>query len=159
MKPEAVWAGLLAALMLLAAVPALASHYPIDAVPFIQDEHKTALAEKVKLDETETLLKAGLTGKARKSLARSTGIDLKVLTEYVYMCDLLRVRGIGPKMARLLTLAGIHSIEALRAEKAAELIPRIQAANKKHAVSEILPQEDTVKDWIHQARNLDIIVQ
>jgi hypothetical protein len=140
------------------AASALASHYPIDAAPFIEDEHKTKFTQS-KLFGTEELLNALLTPQARKELGRKTGIKKDVLLGYVQACDLLRVRGVGPKMARLLILSGVDGIKALRAQKSEELMPKMQEANQKHGVSELLPQLDTLKDWIHQARKLKIIVK
>jgi len=158
MRSRLFWGAFLAALLMAVPLAVMASHYPLEAVPFIPEKHKSALSEQ-KIIDTEELLNAGLTAKARKGLARKTDIKRDKLTEYVYMCDLLRVRGVGPKMARLLTLAGVKSIEELRAEKPETLVPKMKTANQKHSVSEILPQEDTTKDWIHQARNLEIIVK
>ena len=144
--------------LFLSVVPALASHYPIEVVPFIEAAHKSKL-EAQKIFDTEELLQALLTPKGRKLMARKTGIKSQVLFGYAQMCDLLRIRGVGPKMGKLLTLAGVATIARLRAEKPAPLLVKLSEANKKHGVSEIIPQEETLKDWIHQARNLDIIVE
>ncbi len=62
-------------------------------------------------------------------------------------------------MAKLLLLTGVQSLSALRAEKPETLLPKLRETNKQHGISEILPQEETLKDWIHQARALEIIVK
>jgi hypothetical protein len=62
-------------------------------------------------------------------------------------------------MARLLLLSGIAGIAGLRGESGGDLIVKLRATNQQHGVSEILPQEETLKDWIHQARALDIILK
>lgn len=158
LRPRALALACLLALGGLTVAPALASHYPIDAAPFVADEHKTRLTN-IKIFGTEELLNALLTTKARKEMGRKTGIETSVLMEYARACDLLRIRGVGPKMARLLILSGVDGINTLRAEKSETLLPKMQEANKKHGVSELLPQLDTLKDWIHQARKLKIIVK
>jgi hypothetical protein len=135
-----------------------ASHYPLEVVPFIEEEHK-AKFDELKLLDTEELLDALRSPADRKALARKSGIKKDILTGYVQTCDLLRVRGVGPKMAKLLKLSGVTSIKVFRGEKPAELRLRLVEVNKKHGVSEILPQEETLKDWIHQARKLKIIVK
>ena len=135
-----------------------ASHYPLEVVPFIEKEHKEKF-DALKLRDTEELLNALLLPADRKMLARKSGIKEEILKDYGQTCDLLRVRGVGPKMARLLKLAGVTSIKAFRAEKAETLRLRLVEVNKEHGVSEILPQEETLKDWIHQARKLKIIVK
>ncbi len=151
--------GLTVLLLLLSqSLPVLASHYPIEVVPFLESGHRAKLAP-LKVEDTEELLQVLLTAKARKVAAGKTGIKVAKLEEYSFLCDLLRVRGVGPKMAKLLLLAGISGIAGLRGESAPQLIVKLRATNKQHGVSEILPQEETLKDWIHQARALDLILK
>jgi len=150
--------GLGTLVVVLAGATAWGSHYPIEVVPFIDEAHKSSLAAQ-KLTETKDLLDALLTSDARRAVSKKTGIEVEKLEEYAHLCDLLRVRGLGPKMARLMMLSGIDGIEALRAEKPAELLPKLKGANDKHGISEILPQEETLNDWIHQARALPIVVK
>lgn len=145
-------------LLVAQSLPVWASHYPIEVVPFVESGHKAKLSA-LKIEDTEELLQALLTSDARKAVARKTGIEDAKLGEYSRTCDLLRLRGVGPKMARLLLLSGVAGVAGLRAETAPELIVKLRAANKQHGVSEILPQEETLKDWIHQARALDIILK
>jgi predicted flap endonuclease-1-like 5' DNA nuclease len=143
---------------LLVASEAMASHYPLEAAPFIPEKERKALTAQ-KIADTEELLKAGLTAKARETLARKTSIKLETLTGWIYLCDLLRLRGVGPKMAQVLTLAGVKSVAELKGQEAPALLDRMKTANDKHAVSEIIPQVETVKDWIDQAKALEILVQ
>jgi hypothetical protein len=151
--------GLTVLLLLLSqSLPLLASHYPIEVVPFLEAGHRTKLAA-LKVEDTEQLLQALLTPKARKKAAGKSGIEIAKLEEYSKLCDLLRIRGVGPKMARLLLLSGIAGIAGLRGESGGDLIVKLRATNQQHGVSEILPQEETLKDWIHQARALDIILK
>jgi hypothetical protein len=151
--------GLTVLLLLLSqSLPVSASHYPMEVVPFLEAGHRAKLAA-LKVEDTEELLQALLTSEARKKAARKTGIEVAKLEEYSKLCDLLRIRGVGPKMARLLLLSGISGLAGLRGERGGELIVKMRATNKQHGVSEILPQVETLKDWIHQARALDIILK
>lgn len=143
---------------LLGSFHALGSHYPIEAVPFVEEGHKSLLAAQ-KLTETRDLLNALLTPTARQTLSKKTGIPVEKLEEYVHLCDLLRIRGLGPKMAKILLLAGVDGVEKLRSERAEAVLRKMKTANDKHAISEILPEEETLNDWIQQARNLEIIVK
>ena len=145
-------------LVLLFAGSAVASHYPLEAVPFIADSDKKLLKQQKILD-TKQLLEGLLTSKVRKKMARKTGIDKDVLEGYVHLCDLLRIRGVGPKMAKLIVLAGVTGIKELRKQKAAELLSSMKEANKVHTISEILPQEETIQHWIGQAAELEILVR
>ena len=145
-------------LVLLYAGAALASHYPLEAVPFIAAKDKKLLKQQ-KILGTKQLLNALLTSKVRKKMARQTGIDKEALKGYAHLCDLLRVRGVGPKMARLIILAGVTGIKELRKQKAADLLAGMKEANKVHTISEILPQVETIQDWIGQAAELEILVR
>ncbi len=153
------WTGFALLLFLIGTgFSAQASHYPLEVVPFLEAGHLAKLTA-LKVEDTEQLLNALITDKARQGVASKTGIDPAKLLDYVRTCDLLRIRGIGPKMGKLLLLSGVTGVAALRAKKPAELLVEIRAANMQHGVSEILPQEETLKEWIHQARALDIIVK
>lgn len=140
--------------LLVAFVPAaLASHYPLEAVPFIPDKEREALL-KVKITDTQELLDATQTAQQRKQLSRKTGIGEELVLEYAQTCDLLRVRGVGPKMAKLFRLSGVLTIEDLGKQVPDVLSAKIRETNATHMVSEILPDEGSLKDWIHQARTL-----
>ncbi len=145
-------------LLLSQSAPVLASHYPIEVVPFLEAGHRAKLAV-LKVEDTEALLQALLTPKDRESASRKTGIEVGKLEEYSRLCDLLRVRGVGPKMARLLLLAGVSGIAGLRGQSAPDLMVKLRATNQQYGVSEILPQEDTIKDWVQQAGTLDLILK
>jgi predicted flap endonuclease-1-like 5' DNA nuclease len=105
------------------------------------------------------LLDALLTPEARKSVSGKTGIAVDTLLEYVRLCDLLRIRGVGPKMARLISLCGVTGTAALGKEVAAPLLEKMKEKNKVNLVSELLPQVETVEDWIQQARELPVVVK
>ena len=147
-----------AGLVMLFAGSVAASHYPLEAVPFIADSHKKLL-KKQKILDTKQLLNSLLTSKVRKKMARKTGIDKEALEGYVQLCDLLRIRGVGPKMAKLIMLAGVKGIKDLRKQKAVDLLAGMKEANKVHTISEILPQIETIQDWIGQASELETLVR
>jgi len=140
--------------LLVAFVPvALASHYPLEAVPFVPDKEREALL-KEKITDTQELLDATKTAQQRKQLSRKTGIGEEIVLEYAQMCDLLRVRGVGPKMAKLFRLSGVLTMDDLGKQVPDVLSAKIKETNATHMVSEILPDEGSLKDWIHQARTL-----
>ncbi len=151
---------LLLPLLVLVVLPstAQASHYPLDAVSFIPTEHSAAL-QKAGWTETKDLLNALLTPKARKTAAKTVQIDEDTLLRYAQLCDLLRIRGIGPKMAQVIHYAGFKTVAQLKKAKPAALAKAMKIANQKYRVSELLPQEETLVDWIAQAQKLPIIVK
>ncbi len=153
MRPLARQLGLILALLVAFVPAALASHYPLEAVPFIQETERELLL-KEKITDTSELLDATKTAPQRKQLAGKIGIPEETVLEWAQTCDLLRVRGIGPKMAKLFRLSGVKTIEELAKEAPEALSEKIKQTNATHMVSEILPDEGSLKDWIHQARTL-----
>jgi len=132
---------------------ALASHYPLDAAAFLSDGERAELSERG-VEDTAQLLEATADSKKRAALAGLSGIDAKRLREIQEICDLLQVRGIGPKMAGVLRLAGVYDTRALAGEKAASLAAKMKKANYVHKVSETLPEPSILEGWIEQAAAL-----
>lgn len=130
-----------------------ASHYPLEAVPFIAAKD-TADLKKAGVADTEQLLQQLATPAARKSMRKKTRIAKESLLEYARLCDLLSIRGVGPKMGRLLRLAGVEGVTHLRTHDAVELLKKMKEANNIHTISEILPGHETVADWILQAKKI-----
>lgn len=135
-----------------------ASHYPLEAVPFIAPKDIT-LFKGAKVEETSQLLAALATPEGRKAMHKKTGVALETLLEYARLCDLLSIRGVGPKMARLLRLADVTGLEDLRGRDADALLKKMKQANDIHTISEILPGPETVADWVQQAKKLKSVLK
>ena len=75
------------------------------------------------------------------------------------MCDLLRVDGIGPSIARLLTVSDVADLSVLRRQGAGSLLGRIRTANAKHGIMEVLPSEQTLASWIKSAASLPRLLE
>ena len=153
MRIKAKAAGIAVLLLLFGAADAVASHYPLDAATFLSDGERTALVEQG-VEDTGQLLDATDTAKERSALAGLCGIKKKRLREIQEICDLLQVRGIGPKMAGVLRLAGVYDTRTLAGENAMALAGKMKKANDVHKVSEILPEPSVLEGWIEQAAAL-----
>lgn len=141
---------LLLSVITLSSTPALASHYPVESADFLSDQEKTAFKAQG-IDGTDRLQVLTAGPKEIEELALKTGLDKGRLREIGEFCDLLQIRGIGPKMAGLLRLSGVFNRAALARENAAGLAGKLKAANLIHRVSEVLPQAEILEDWINQA--------
>ena len=146
------------ALICLLTEAALASHYRLPAGGLATKEETRALATQ-KIATTKQLLMSGAKAKARRALAKSTGISAQRLLELVSMCDLLRVDGIGPSIARLLTVSDVADLSVLRRQGAGSLLGRIRTANAKHGIMEVLPSEQTLASWIKSAASLPRLLE
>jgi predicted flap endonuclease-1-like 5' DNA nuclease len=143
-------------LALLLAQSASASTYPLDNV--LPKEAAATLA-KAEISDTDALLTKGATPAARTKLAKATGLDAKQLLAWVRMCDVVRVKGVGPTMAKLLEAAGVKSVAQLRNQKAKPLSARLEKVNEKAKITQKLPSEQHLEDWISQAKKLKIVVK
>jgi predicted flap endonuclease-1-like 5' DNA nuclease len=138
--------------LLLFSAPALASHYPLDETGLFNAEELKALS-KAGYNDTEALGKALLDSKARKAVATATSLSEKRLTELAEVCDLLRIRGVGPKMASLLRLSGVFDSSDLAKAKAVPLNEAMKKANAVHGTSEVVPEPEVLEGWINDARS------
>jgi hypothetical protein len=146
--------GLLVALCLGFPSPdARASHYRLPASGiFTGAETKALSAQGVKT--TKKLLDRAAKAAPRRKLASASGISFGRLTELAALCDLLRVEGLGPSIARLLQASGVRHSGALRHQKASGLLKKMAAANAKHGIMEVLPKVETLAVWIREAARL-----
>jgi predicted flap endonuclease-1-like 5' DNA nuclease len=133
-----------------------ASTYPLTNI--LPEDAAKKLA-KEGIATSEDLLQKGTTPAARDKVAKATGIAPKQITEWVRMCDLLRIKGIGPVMTRLLGATGVTSIAQLRNRQAGRLYKDIMKANEKTKITENPPSEKHLENWIDQAKKLKIVVR
>jgi len=156
MKARTSTIGTLALGLLLSASPALASEYPLENV--LPKEAAEALA-KQGIETTNKLLDAAAKGKARHALAKATGIEIKQLTTWVEMCDLMRIKGVGPEMSKLLRAAKVKTIKKLKRRHAKRLHKRLLAVNDKQKISQNPPDVSQLENWIAQAKKLKVVLR
>ena len=137
---------------------ARASHYRLSSFELVTETERAALTASG-IETTRTLLDGVAFTKARESLSKATDIGKARLVELATQCDLLRVAGIGPTMVRVLQAAGVRETKDLSAQGAAGLLSKMQQANARVRVTEVLPGPDTLADWIAQARRLPRVLQ
>ena len=145
-----------ALLTMLVSSTALASPYPLEN---ILGDHDAAKLAKQRILTSAQLLKNGAKVAARQELAKVTGIEQARLTKMVRMCDLLRIRGVGPQMVKLLALVKVHTVKQLRKQKAAGLARQLDLANKKAKITQTPPSAEQLKNWIAQAKKLKLVLK
>ena len=156
MTPAIRTATLAVTLMLATLVgrPALASHYALTEVGRLVPSPDAEKLKKAGVETTEQLLEKSATAKDRKALAKASGLSVPAVTVLAKHCDLLRIKGVGPEMVLLLEAAGVKSIADLAKRDAAGLTAAAESANKSKKISEKLPTEPQMADWIEQAKKL-----
>jgi predicted flap endonuclease-1-like 5' DNA nuclease len=140
------------------ATPALASHYMLVDVDIVDAATRDKL-DKDGVATTDALLDKIAKKSDRAAFSRRVGIDRALLDSVVRQVDMLRVRGIGPKMMRLLDAAGVRTIAELRKQAPEDLFVRVVKVNDERHLSEIVPEAGVLAGWIEQAKDLPIIVE
>jgi predicted flap endonuclease-1-like 5' DNA nuclease len=147
----------LAALVAMAAT-ARASNYALEEIP---DAIPAADAQKLKaqgIGTTFQLLEKAGDLKARKELAKAAKVSEKSLETWVQMADVMRVKGVGPDVTRLLAACGVHTVAQLKTQDATKLSDAITKANDKQHLSQNPPSVEHLQAWIAQAQTLPIVL-
>ena len=92
-------------------------------------------------------------------ITRVTGQSAKQVLQWVSMCDLLRIKGVGPEMVRLFNAARVKTIKQLRVQKAKALLRRVTAANKTKKITPNPPTQEQLGAWIAQAKKLKLVLR
>ena len=109
---------------------------------------------------TDQLLERAAKPSGRQALSDATGISPTLILEWVNHVDLYRIKGVGSEYSDLLEAAGVDSPAELAQRNAANLAITFQeVAAARPDWSRRLPSEETVADWIAQARNLPRVVE
>lgn len=145
--------------VLLVSVAAQASNYALEEIPQAIPAADAARLKTVGIATTFALLEKGGEAPARKALARQTRIAEKTLQAWIEMADLLRVKGIGPDVARLLAAAGVKTVAQLKAQDPAKLNDAIAKANADKHLTENTPDQASLDAWIKQAQTLPIVLK
>ncbi len=132
---------------------ALASHYDLVDIDLVTKAEREALA-KAGIESTDVLLQRAATPAKRAALAAATKLPVARLDELARMCDLLQVRGIGPSMVKLLTAAGVKTLQDLMAHDPAKLAKELQDLNDRRHIAGLVPPAEMLRSWIEQARTL-----
>jgi len=134
---------------------AAASHYELEDVRFFSPEEIKTF-ETLGIEGTDGLLTQLESPKMRKALSQRTGISLERLQELASFTDLLQIRGVGMKMARLFLACGLKGTSQLGRQKAEPLLKKMTSMNDRYHISEILPNANMVDKWIKLARKVPV---
>jgi len=110
------------------------------------------------ISTTQGLLKAGATPKGRKALFEKTGINEKLILEWVNLADLFRIKGVGEEYSDLLEAAGVDTVKELRNRNPVNLFEALKATNDKEHLVRRIPSLAAVKTWVEHAKSLEPIV-
>jgi predicted flap endonuclease-1-like 5' DNA nuclease len=138
---------------------ARASHYAIVDVPRLVTPAQVDKLHKANVNTTEELLDKASKAKDRKALAKTSGLAAAELLALAKRCDLLRIKGVGAEMVLLLEAAGVKSTAELVKQEPGALTAAVTKANQTSKITEKLPTEPQLSDWIGQAKKLPQVVE
>jgi predicted flap endonuclease-1-like 5' DNA nuclease len=147
------------AVIVALAAPALASNYALEEIP---QAIPAADAQKLKaqgIGTTFQLLEKAAEPKPRRELARAVHVPERTLDTWVQMADILRIKGVGPDVTRLLAACGVRTVAQLKSQDASKLSDEILKVNSKQHLSENPPSMEHLQAWIAQAQTLPIVLR
>ncbi len=106
------------------------------------------------VDKASTLLQMGASPEGRAEMSAATGLDEVTILVAVKEMDLMRIDGVGVVYAQLLHAAGVETVPDLARRNPAKLTAKLTEVNETAAIAEVLPTEETVTDWVNQAKDL-----
>lgn len=157
-RPARPLVAVLLAGALLAAPSARASQYSLDQAAAIVTPDEARHLRRAGVRHTGDFLTWGRTPEGRSLLARRAHLPLEHIETWTMMADLMRVRGIGPDVARLLYAVGVRDLDELRRADAQAAADAIRDFNKKFHYSTNPPRADSISYWIKQAHALPLVL-
>jgi hypothetical protein len=145
--------------LLVATTPAGASEYPLDQAVLIIPRPDARRLRRAGIDNTLDLLTYGRTAAARALLAQRTGLTVEKIDAWVALADLMRVRGIGPDVARLLTAVGVRTLAELQRSDPGATAVAIHELNRVKRLSPNPPGAESLAYWIDLSRGLPIVLE
>ncbi|HVZ72610.1 MAG TPA: DUF4332 domain-containing protein [Polyangia bacterium] len=138
---------------------ARASHYAVADVPRLVTAPDVEKLHKAGVETTEQLLDKAAKTKDRKALAKASGLKPAELLDLARRCDLLRLKGVGSEMVLLLEAAGVKTTAELAKAEPGKLLAAATTANGTKKITEKMPTEPQVADWIGQAQKLPQVLE
>ena len=112
----------------------------------------------VGISSTEDLLWMGASPKGREELARDADISEKLILEWVNLCDLMRIKGVGEEYSDLLEEAGVDTVKELRNRNPDNLHKAVLETNKTKKLVRRPPSQKMIAKWVEEAKTLPPVV-
>lgn len=115
--------------------------------------------ESAGMKNSDDLLDAGKTPQGRKDLAEKTGISSKLILEWINLCDLIRIKGVGEEYSDLLEEAGVDTVVELGTRNAENLQKKMEEVNEAKNLVRKTPTIDQVTAWVDEAKTLPRVIE
>ncbi len=131
----------------------------IKSLPFVGRKYGVML-KKAKITTTGEILERGICRTSRGNLANELGISERLISKWVNLADLLRVKGIGKKYLKLLDKIGIGNLNKLSKQYPDNILQKINSLDQEDFKKiKRKPSKKTIIRWIEESRKTRKIVQ
>jgi len=107
-----------------------------------------------KIRNSDELLAATKTPKARQALSVATGVSESDILELANRADLSRVKGIAEVFSNLLENAGVDTVKELAQRRPDHLHAKMTEVNTAGKYAKRVPTLEQCTDWVKQAKAL-----
>ena len=111
------------------------------------------------IDFDEELLLKGANPQGRQLIEKESGINHRLILEWINHVDLFRIKGVSEEYADLLEATGIDSVIELARRTPKPLYDRLKMINTIRRLVRRLPSLKQVTNWIKQAKKLPRIIK
>jgi predicted flap endonuclease-1-like 5' DNA nuclease len=118
-----------------------------------------AKLQAAQITKPEQLLQAGATPAGRKDLIAKSGVDGKLLLEFLNQVDLARVKGIGEVFSNLLEAAGVDTVKELAHRVPENLHTKLVEINAAQKLANRAPKVEEIEAWVAEAKALPKILE
>ena len=115
--------------------------------------------EKNNIQTTIQFILINKDSKMRAENSKSYKISLEKLRELTSEFSLMRIKGIGPIIAKLLFRANIKSLRTFKNSNLKKLEKELIKVNKKYGISPFTPNLKNLEGWQRQVKKLKIILK
>jgi hypothetical protein len=129
----------------------LAPPLPLHRFPGIPFEYAEILKSKG-INHSGNFMDMAETAQQCILLARTTGIPENRISELRSLCDLARIRGIDPRLARVIYQVNIRSVGKMAKEDPASLYQKISKCSEAYAEVITSLQVEEMDAWIECAK-------
>jgi len=104
--------------------------------------------------KASNFLERAATPDGRAELVEETGLNADQVLAGAKRLDLMRVKGVGAKYSALLLAAGVDTVPELATRNAANLVAKMTEVNDAQGITDTVPSEEVVAEWVAQAKDL-----
>ncbi len=127
--------------------------YKVEKIEGVGSKFAAKLA-KAGITNTKQLLEKAATRKSRAELAKTTGVEEKLILKWANMCDLMRIKGVGEEFSELLEIAGVDTVKELAKRRPDNLRAAMVEANTRRKLVRQLPSVGQCESWVKQAKDI-----